>query len=130
MLLLGSLCVLIVTGHCVYKTCPHYIIYLRLYYLNDIEYIEGQTTIQWLNEKGQTPIYKTLQRTGANPGFRVRGAHFKKLRRAEGGVKLVWVIRVKNHDFTPKNHIFFNFRGGGGAPPSPPLDPPLQKMND
>jgi hypothetical protein len=33
---------------------------------------------------------------------------------------------VKNHDFTPKNHIFTNFRGAraGGAPP-PTLDPPL-----
>jgi hypothetical protein len=29
------------------------------------------------------------------------------------------VFRVKNHDFTPKNHIFSNFRGA----PSP-LDPP------
>ena len=29
------------------------------------------------------------------------------------------VFRVKNHDFTPKNHIFSNFRGGHapGAPP-------------
>ena len=25
------------------------------------------------------------------------------------------VFRVKNHDFTPKNHIFSNFREGGGA---------------
>jgi hypothetical protein len=39
-------------------------------------------------------------------------AQLKKLRRAEGGVKIVGVFRVKNHDFTPKNHIFFNFRGG------------------
>jgi hypothetical protein len=30
------------------------------------------------------------------------------------------VFRVKNHDFTLKNHIFSNFRGGGGR-----LDPPL-----
>jgi hypothetical protein len=30
----------------------------------------------------------------------------KKLRRAEGGAKNVGVFRVKNHDFTPKNHIF------------------------
>ena len=29
-------------------------------------------------------------------------------------MKTVGVIRVKNHDFTPKNHIFSNFRG---APP-------------
>ena len=37
------------------------------------------------------------------------GAHFKKLRRADGGAKIVGVFRVKNHDFTPKNHIFFQF---------------------
>ena len=39
------------------------------------------------------------------------GGHLKKLRRAE----MFGVFRVKNHDFTPKNHIFSNFRGGGGA---------------
>ena len=83
------------------------------------------------------------------------GACLKKLRRAEGGAKILGVFRVKNHDFTPKNHIFsncggrrekfwgisceksrlyakksylFQFQGGaraGGAPP-PPLDPPLR----
>ena len=26
---------------------------------------------------------------------------------------------MKNHDFTPKNHIFSNFRGGGEAPGAP-----------
>ena len=37
---------------------------------------------------------------------------------AEGGAKIVGVFRVKNHDFTPKNHIFSNFRGRApGAPP-------------
>ena len=38
------------------------------------------------------------------------------------------VFRVKNHDLTPKkNHIFSNFRGGGGGGRQvrPPLDPPL-----
>jgi hypothetical protein len=30
---------------------------------------------------------------------------------AEGGTKIVGVFRVKNHDFTPKNHIFSNFMG-------------------
>ena len=44
--------------------------------------------------------------------FKLGGAHLKKLRRAEGGAKIVGVFRVKNHDFTPKNHIFSNFRGG------------------
>jgi hypothetical protein len=45
---------------------------------------------------------------------------------AEGGAKIFEVFRVKNHDFTPKNHIFSNFRGGGGARRvRPPLNPPL-----
>ena len=35
------------------------------------------------------------------------------------------VFRVKNHDFTPKNHFFSNFRGGRapGAPPPPWIRP-------
>ena len=50
--------------------------------------------------------------------FKLGGAHLKKLRRAEGGAKNFEVFRVKNHDFTPKNLIFSNFRGGApGAPP-------------
>ena len=40
------------------------------------------------------------------------GAHLKKLRRAEGGAKIFGVFRVKNRDFTPKNHIFSNFKWG------------------
>ena len=42
---------------------------------------------------------------GADPGFRVRGAHLKKLRWAEGGANIFGVFRVKNHDFTPKKQI-------------------------
>ena len=49
--------------------------------------------------------------SGADPGFQVRGAHLKKLRRVEGGANILGVFRVKNHDFTPNNHIFFNCRG-------------------
>jgi hypothetical protein len=30
----------------------------------------------------------------------------KKLGRAEGGANIFGVFRVKNHDFTPKNHFF------------------------
>jgi hypothetical protein len=41
--------------------------------------------------------------------FKLGAAHLKKLRRAEGGAKIFWVFRVKNPDFTPKNHIFSNF---------------------
>jgi hypothetical protein len=36
--------------------------------------------------------------------FKLGGAHLKRLRRAEGGAKIFGVFRVKNHDFTPKNH--------------------------
>jgi hypothetical protein len=43
--------------------------------------------------------------------FKLGGAHLKKLRRAEGGAKLFGVFRMKNHDITPKNHIFFNCEG-------------------
>ena len=49
--------------------------------------------------------------------FKLGGAHLKKLRRAEGGAKIVGVFRVKNHDFTPKNHIFSNFRPPPGSAP-------------
>jgi hypothetical protein len=37
------------------------------------------------------------------------GGHLKKSRRAEGGAKIFGVFRVKNHDFTPKKHILFQF---------------------
>ena len=37
---------------------------------------------------------------GAEPGFQVRGAQLKKLRREEGRAKFFGVFRVKNHDFT------------------------------
>jgi hypothetical protein len=79
--------------------------------------------------------------SGADPGFQVRGGALKKIApsggrrehfwgisceksrfyakksyffqlRREGGAKIVGVFRVKNHDFTPKNHIFSNLRGG------------------
>ena len=50
---------------------------------------------------------------GVDTGFQVRGgAHLKKLCRAEGSAKIFGVFRVKNHDFTPKNQIFSNFRQG------------------
>jgi hypothetical protein len=37
--------------------------------------------------------------------FKLGGAHLTKLRRAEGGANIFGVYRVKNHDFTQKNHI-------------------------
>ena len=49
--------------------------------------------------------------SGADPGFQVRGAHLKKLHRAEGGAKFVGVNRVKNHDFTlwPEMEQYFRW---------------------
>jgi hypothetical protein len=41
--------------------------------------------------------------------FKLGGTHLKKLRRAERGMKIFGVFRVKNQDFMPKNHIFSNF---------------------
>ena len=58
--------------------------------------------------------------SGADPGFQVRGGALKKLGRAEGDANIFKVFRVKNHDFTPINLIFFQFQGGGGAPGAPP----------
>ena len=52
-----------------------------------------------------------MYNAGADPGFQVRGAHLKKLRRAEEGANILGVFRVKNHYFTPKNHSFYNYRG-------------------
>ena len=67
-----------------------------------------------------------LSVAGADPGFQVMGwAHLKKLRRAEGGAKVFGVFRVKNHEFTPKNHIFSNFRGGRRVRPPPGSAPGL-----
>jgi hypothetical protein len=52
-------------------------------------------------------IYATQ---GRIQDFKLVGAHLKKLSRAEGGAKIVGVFRVKNHDYKPKNHIFFQLR--------------------
>ena len=62
---------------------------------------------------------------GADPGFQDRGGGggvLKKIGPSGGRRENIWVFRVKNHDFTPKNHIFSNFRGGGvraGCAPPP-----------
>ena len=47
--------------------------------------------------------------SGADSG----GGRIKqKLGRAEGGANIFGVFRVKNHDFTPKNHICPIVEGG------------------
>jgi hypothetical protein len=37
---------------------------------------------------------------------------------------------VKNQDFTPKNHIFSNIRGGGAPGAPPPWIRPWQRLAD
>jgi hypothetical protein len=49
---------------------------------------------------------------GRIENFKLVEAHLKKLRRAEGGAKILGVFRVKNHDFTPKTYIFPILGGG------------------
>ena len=102
--------------------------------------------VQWLRSKINI-VWRNLDHRlqGRIQDFKLGGAHLKKLRRAEGGAKFlgyfVWkitilrqkiiffpiaergakicgVFRVKNHDFTPKNLFFSNFRGAraGCAP--------------
>ena len=61
-----------------------------------------------------------MRHPGAVPGFQVRGG---RGRRAERGAKNFGVFRVKNHDFTPKNHIFSNIRWGArGVRPPPDIN--------
>ena len=58
---------------------------------------------------GRRGLIRRVLSAGADPGFQARGAHLKRLRLAEGGAKMFGVFRVKNHNFTPKKHIFFQF---------------------
>jgi hypothetical protein len=48
--------------------------------------------------------------------FKLGGA-LKQIAPSGGRRENVWVFRVKNHDFTPKNHIFSDFRGVRPPPP-------------
>ena len=81
-------------------------------YMINLGEIKLPTLMQW--GKGCVCVGGGGVVSGADPGFQVRG-----------GAKIFVVFRVKNHDFTPKNHIFSNFRGEGGrAPGAPPPPPP------
>jgi hypothetical protein len=64
-----------------------------------------------INSFTASMIGRNSDKAGADPGIKVGGgrAHLKKLRQVQGGAKIFEVFRVKNHDFTPKNHIFSNF---------------------
>ena len=67
---------------------------------------------------------------GVDPGFQVRGGALKHIAPNGGRRKMFGVIRVKNHDFTQKNHIFSNFRRerpGCAHPPPPSGSAPAHK---
>ena len=55
---------------------------------------------------------------------RCRGAHLKKLCRAEGGANFFFGISCEKSRFYDKKIIFFPILGGA----CPPLDPPLLPM--
>ena len=76
-----------------------------------------------LSSEIEKNLYKICILQGRIQDFKLGRAHLKKLRRAEGGANIFRVFRVKNHDYTPKNHIYSNFRGGRGAPGAPPPPP-------
>ena len=88
---------------------------------------DNNSFIQWnrwrLDEKGKKN-WDHMSSQGWILEFQIRGTHLKKLRRVEGGTKIFGVLRVKNHDFTPKNHIFSNFRGGARRVRPPPGSAP------
>ena len=46
---------------------------------------------------------------GTDSGFQVKGGALKKIAPSGGRLVNFGVFRVKNHDYTPKNHIFFQF---------------------
>ena len=63
----------------------------------------------------------------ADPGFQVRGGALNKIAPSGGWREHFWGISWKNHDFMPKNHIFFPIIGGGeeGAVAPPGSAPAL-----
>jgi hypothetical protein len=55
--------------------------------------------------------YNTGPLQGRIQDFKLGGGALKKIAPSRGRHEIFGVFRVKNHDFTPKNHIFFNCRG-------------------
>jgi hypothetical protein len=66
-----------------------------------LKFMDNHLTFGKVHPLAKSTTYNIRDIAGADPGFQVRGAHIKKLRRAEGGTKILGVFRVKNHDFTP-----------------------------
>jgi hypothetical protein len=71
-------------------------------------------SILYSNTLNRVPMQGRIQ------DFKLGGGALKKNASSGGRRENFGVFRVKNHDYTPTNYIFSNFRGGGGAP-APPL---------
>ena len=54
-------------------------------------------------------LTKSYDCQGRIQDFKLGGAYFKKLRRAEEGAKIFGVFHVKNHHFTKKKSYLFQF---------------------
>jgi hypothetical protein len=95
----------IVTGLLIYSSAE------SLYFETGWSKLEDRRKSRKLNlfdkiENNMAPTY--VSRDGSRISSE-GGAHLKKLRRAKGGAQNFGVFRVKNHDFTPTNLIFFQF---------------------
>ena len=78
----------------------------------DLYLIEETAALNASTEPVKTMGCDSWFHSGADTGFQVRGAHLKKLRRAEGSANNFGVFRVKNRFYAKKNHI----RPPGSAP--------------
>jgi hypothetical protein len=67
--------------------------------------------------------------TGADQGFQVRRGELKKIVPSGGRHENLVIFRVKIHDFTPKNLIFSNFRGGVRQVCPPGSTPGQEQVN-
>ena len=66
-----------------------------------------------------------IPKTGADPGFQVRGGALKKIVPSGGRRENFWGISCeKSRFYEKKNHIFSNFRGGARRVLPPPPTPP------
>ena len=79
-------------------------------------------TSRWLLHKLMSSTSGWLQ--GRIQDFKLGGA-LKRIASSEQRRTNFEVFCVKNHDFTPKNHIFCNFRGGARRVPPPGSAPGL-----
>ena len=73
---------------------------LSKYRTHPTEYIWKETSVEGKYREANDGEYQ-----GRIQDSKLGGAHLKKLRRAEGGAKILGVFRVKIHDFTPKKQI-------------------------